>query len=189
MILVIEKEKLDFSKAQTDALLTLTSKDQIYLVTKKGDTIPVEIIPIISKINAKLEIKQLSDENSLFEKGFLYGALSRSGGKDKVVILSSQKAPETLDANCSWNEGFGVPAPVRAKKSAAKDLFSTAAFRSVSALVGDKRDAFRNCLISASDGEIGFKMLLDVNFGREEGDKIWEKTKDHFEELQKLAQK
>lgn len=120
MILVIEKEKLNFSDAQQAALLSLTAKDQIYLVTKKGDTIPVEIIPVISKIAAKLEIKQLSDENSMFEKGFLYGSLSRSAGKEKVVILSEEKAPANLDENCAWNEGFAVEKSKRKKTSSAK---------------------------------------------------------------------
>ena len=113
MILVIEKEKLNFSDAQKDALLSMTAKDQIYLVTKKGDTIPVEIIPVISRIAAKLEIKQLSDENSAFEKGFLYGSLSRSEVKEKVVILSVEKAPASLDENCAWNEGFAAEKPKR----------------------------------------------------------------------------
>ena len=213
MILVIEKERLDFSEAQKQALLGMTAKDQIYLVTKKGDTIPVEIIPVINRISAKLEIKQLSEGNSLFEKGFLYGTLSRSGGKEKVVILSEEKAPEGLDANCVWNEGFGSvkprkktspkksedkemdggkPLPVKenvkkAGRKAVKDLFATPEFLAVADLVGDKREAFKNCLNTASEGEIGYKMLLDVNFGREAGDKIWEKTKGRFDALRKLS--
>lgn len=209
MILVIEKERLDFSEAQKQALLAMTAKDQIYLVTKKGDTIPVEIIPVINQISARLEIKQLSEGNSLFEKGFLYGTLSRSGGKEKVVILSEEKAPEGLDANCVWNEGFGAAKPKKkalpkkaddAKKEtvmpavagkprakAVKDLFATPEFLAVADLVGDKREAFKNCLATASEGEIGYRMLLDVNFGREAGDKIWEKTKGRFDALRKLS--
>ena len=227
MILVIEKEKLDFSEAQKQALLALTVKDQIYLVTKKGDTIPVEIIPVINQIHAKLEIKQLSERNSLFEKGFLYGTLSKSAGKDKVVILSAEEAPEGLDGNCVWNEGFGAAKPKK-KKSATKteklegtisekagtamtkqtatkaeaavkrsagrkkapaDLFETTEYLSAASLIGDKKEQFRDCLASSSDGEIGYKMLLDVNFGRETGDRIWELTKGGYDMLRKLARK
>lgn len=224
MILVIEKEKLDFSEAQRQALLAMTAKDQIYLVTRKGDTIPVEIIPVINKISARLEIRQLSDQNSLFEKGFLYGSLSKSAGKDKVVILSTEKAPEGLDPNCAWNEGFGAdrpkkkaaqpkkaaekpdaapaeaapagkaPAPTsepqkRERKKQAKSLFETKEYLSVAEIIGDKKEAFRDCLLTASDSEIGYKMLLQVNFGREAGEKAWELTKNSYATLKGLAQK
>ena len=228
MILVIEKEKLNLSEEQQKALTAMTPKDRIYLICKKGDTIPVEIIPIISKINAKLEIVQISDENSLFEKGFMYGALSGNAGKEKVVILSEEKAPVSLDPNCIWNEGFGVAKPKRKPAQATKttkgaltpteqeipkaseekkpaeapetgkrtrksqkaaELFATEEYLSVAGLIGDKKAAFVNCILDASDGEIGYKMLLDVNFGRENGDKIWEATNQSFPDLRKMAKK
>ena len=114
MILVMEMEKLiSFTDEQREMLTTLTTKDQIYLITKTGDTLPVDLIPIINKISAKMEIRNLSDANSAFSKGFLYGALSSSSAKEKVVFFSSETAPENLSPNCSWNEGF---ADIKVKK-------------------------------------------------------------------------
>ncbi len=121
MILVMEMEKLlAFTDEQRELLTTLTAKDQIYLITKTGDTLPVTLIPIINKINAKMEICNLSDANSAFSKGFLYGMLSSSSAKEKVVFFSSEAAPENLSPNCSWNEGFADVKPKRKKSASAK---------------------------------------------------------------------
>lgn len=107
MIYIIEMEKIhDFSETQHKALLDLTPKDQIYLIAKTGDSLPIDMVPIISKIKARLEIRKLSEKNTAFEKGFLYGTLTRSSDKEKVCIFSVENAPSCLEENCSWNEGI-----------------------------------------------------------------------------------
>ena len=219
MIVVIEMEILStFQEGQMNELLALTAKDQIYLITREGGVLPVSMLPMLTKINAKLEVKTLSTSDSGFEKGFLYGSLSKSAGKEKVVILSGETAPSSLDENCAWNEGFGVkprrkPAKVQkavapedvqkasepskqapettkktsnpAKKAPADGLFSAPALSGCKELFKGKEDIFRNVLSDASDSEIGYKMLLTLNFGKD-GEIIWEQTHKQFKQLRKL---
>ena len=229
MILVIEMEMLArFQEEQMKELLSLTAKDQIFLITREGGVLPVSMLPMLTKISAKMEVKTLSKGDSGFEKGFLYGALSRSAGKDRVVILSEEAAPASLPENCAWNEGFGIrprkktaartqktaavdattegaksetvaapakktrkaPADAKAepgdKELAAAGLFDAPSVKGCLDLIGDKRETFRKCLSDASDAEIGYKMLLGLNFG-EDGNAIWEKTRGQFKKLRKLT--
>lgn len=227
MILVIEMEILaKFNEEQMKELLCLTAKDQIFLITKEDGVLPVSMLPKLTKINAKLEVKTLPKGDSGFEKGFLYGSLSRAAGKDRVVILSEETAPASLTENCAWNEGFGIkprkktatkapkasenaplakespesaPSPVRKTRKAAESkaesgekevlatgLFDVPSVKGCLDLIGDKKEVFRKCLSDASDAEIGYKMLLGLNFGKD-GDIIWEKTKGQFKKLRKFS--
>ena len=118
MILVIEMDILaKFQDAQLKELLSLSSKDQIYLIAREGGVVPASMIPLFTQISAKLEVKTLPNKDSGFEKGFLFGSLSKASAKEKVVILSGETRPAILDENCSWNEGFGMPKTAR-KRSA-----------------------------------------------------------------------
>lgn len=228
MILVIEMEMLaKFQEDQMKELLSLTAKDQIFLITREGGVLPVSMLPMLTKISAKMEVKTLSKGDSGFEKGFLYGSLSRSAGKDRVVILSEEAAPASLPENCAWNEGFGImprkktaarsqkaaavnateeaksetiAAPAKKTRKAQADakgesgekeltaagLFDAPSVKGCLDLIGDKRETFRKCLSDASDAEIGYKMLLGLNFG-EDGNAIWEKTRGQFKKLRKLT--
>ena len=219
MIVVIEMEILSkFQEGQMNELLALTAKDQIYLITREDGVLPVSMLPMLTKINAKLEVKTLPKNDSGFEKGFLYGSLSKSAGKEKVVILSGETAPSSLDENCAWNEGFGVKPkrkPAKAQKAAAPEtaqkasepamkasepakkasesakktpadgLFSAPALSGCKDLLKGKEAVFRNVLSDASDSEIGYKMLLTLNFGKD-GEVIWEQTHKQFKQLRKL---
>ena len=205
MILVIENEILsDFTDAQRQELLSLKENDRIYLITKLGDTVPVDVLPFITRIKAKLEIKKLSGNDSAFEKGFLYGSLAGSSSKDKVIILSAEGAPSGLAENCSWNEGFGMKPKkkvTRAAKPAEKKapagpadnspaspdqkLLSSPLLADCLELLSGKEKAFRECLSEASDPEIGYRMLLGLKLG-ENGEKVWELTHKKFEKLRKL---
>ena len=224
MVLVIEMNILaKFQEAQMKELLALTAKDQIYLITKEDDVLPVSMLPMLTKISAKLDIRTLSKNDSGFEKGFLYGSLSNSAGKEKVVILSSESAPLSIADNCTWNEGFGIkakhkvlrsqkeagtetagqvtesPLPVKKgrnstgkktddqadKKPAAGGLFSAPVLADCLDMISGKEETFEKCLADASDSEIGYKMLLGLNFGTD-GDKIWEATHNQFKQLRKM---
>lgn len=213
MVLVIEMDVLSkFQEAQMQELLSLTAKDQIYLITREDGVLPVSMLPLFTKISAKLEVKTLPKGDFGFAKGFLYGSLSKSAGKDKVIILSDENAPATLDENCSWNEGFGMkpkrkaaripkaepsnaakassdaakkPTVTAEPSASASKLFSSPAVAGCAELIKGKEETFRKCLADASDAEIGYKMLLGLNFGTE-GDLIWEQTRKHFKQLRKL---
>ena len=206
MVLVIEMDVLSkFQEAQMQELLSLTAKDQIYLITREDGVLPVSMRPLFTKISAKLEVKTLPKGDSGFAKGFLYGSLSKSAGKDKVIILSGENAPAMLDENCSWNEGFGMkpkrkaakpqkadnnngakkPAASEAPSPAVSKLFSSPAIAGCADLIKGKEETFQKCLADASDADIGYKMLLGLNFGTD-GDLIWEQTHKQFKQLRKL---
>ena len=222
MVLVIEMNVLaKFQEAQMKELLSLTAKDQIYLITKEDDVLPVSMLPILTKISAKLEIRTLSKNDTGFEKGFLYGSLSHSAGKEKVVILSSEPAPLSLADNCAWNEDFGIKARRRVSKSqmeagsetvsqlpetavkktrkvagtknadqedkklTASGIFDPPVLAGCREMISGKEETFKKCLADASDSEIGYKMLLGLNFGTD-GDKIWEATHKQFKQLRKM---
>ena len=121
MILVIEMDILaKFQDAQLKELLSLSSKDQIYLIAREGGVVPASMIPLFTQISAKLEVKTLPNKDSGFEKGFLFGSLSKASGKEKVVILSGEARPAILDDNCSWNEGFGMSKTARKRTAKPK---------------------------------------------------------------------
>lgn len=140
MILVIEMDKLlSFTEEQRNCLTTLTAKDQIYLIAKDEDTLPIALVPVINKINAKMEIRNLSDANSSFGKGFLYGTLSSPATKDKVIFFSSEEAPQNLSPNCLWNEGFADVKPKKKRTPSAKKADGP----SEAAKADDKQDGFQ----------------------------------------------
>ena len=121
MIVVIEMDILaKFQETQLKQLLSLSSKDQIYLIAKEGGVVPASMIPLFTQISAKLEVKTLPNKDSGFEKGFLFGSLSKTSGKEKVVILSGETKPAILDENCSWNEGFGMSKTARKRTAKPK---------------------------------------------------------------------
>lgn len=208
MLAIIDMKKLfEFTQTQYAALLELTAKDRIILIASPGDSLPVDMIPVISQIKAKLEICKLAKDNDPFERGFLYGSLSQSSGKDPVIVISDEKAPASLPANCSWNDGLGIkpkkksasperkqgkaasPSPEikTAKTSKTTDLLDSPLLAEVLPLIKGNEDKFRRCLSESSDGEIGYPMILNLYFG-EDGNKIFELTRKNYKKLRKLSE-
>ena len=225
MLAIMEMKKLfEFTDLQHKALMELNAKDRVVLIANPADSLPVDMIPVVSQIKARLEICKLPSNGSPFEKGFLYGSLALSAGKEPVIILSEEPKPANLPANCSWNEGFGLKpkkrttakqaetgAPAEKPSTVKKEKTVKPAERALSEgqmvlqwdngdskvlsspllaealpLIKGNEEKFMKCLTECSDGEIGYKTMLETYLGKPGGE-IWELTHKQFKKLRKLC--
>lgn len=74
--------------------------------------------------------------------------------------------------------------PPKKTRAGKKDKLTT----TVSSFVNpEESEKFIDILAKASDAEIGYKTLLEINFGKERGTAIWKKTSKNFDQLKAMA--
>ncbi|MBO4847024.1 MAG: hypothetical protein J5525_12140 [Lachnospiraceae bacterium] len=90
-------------------------------------------------------------------------------------------APEDMPAaseNKKEKAEDAAPAPKRRKS---KDIPSI--------IKAEEIDKWTEVITKASDSEIGYKTLLELNFGKDRGHEIWDKTHMTFDQLKGIIRK